>query len=266
VIGSTVGSYVIRRVLGEGGMGRVYLAEHQLIGKRAAIKVLLPQYSSQAEIVNRFFNEARASSMLKHPGVIDVYDFGRLPDGSAYLMMEFLEGQSLAARLRAGSLALELALDIARQVALALGAAHAHGIVHRDLKPDNVFLVPDTELRAGVRTKVLDFGIAKLTDDQGGGGAGATRTGAIIGTPTYMSPEQCRGAGKVDHRSDVYSLGCMLFEMLSGRPPFVAEGPGEVIAAHLLRRRRRWRGSCRRRSRPWCNGSWPSRRRRGRRP
>jgi eukaryotic-like serine/threonine-protein kinase len=233
LIGTTVGNYLIQRLLGEGGMGRVYVGEHQLIGKRAAIKVLLPQYSAQTEIVNRFFNEARASSLLKHPGVVDVYDFGRLADGSAYLVMEFLEGESLATRLHRGALPVELATDIARQVAVALGAAHARGIVHRDLKPDNVFLVPDDEMRAGVRAKVLDFGIAKLTDDKIVGNA-ATRTGAIIGTPTYMSPEQCRGAGKVDHRSDIYSLGCLLYEMVSGRPPFSGEGPGDVIAAHLF--------------------------------
>jgi serine/threonine-protein kinase len=235
VIGETVGSYRIVRVLGYGGMGRVYLAEHTLIGKHAAVKVLHPQLCANREVVNRFFNEARSSSLIKHPGVVDIYDFGRLPDGRAYIVMEFLEGESLQARLhREGFLRLELLVDIARQVAAALAAAHQRGIVHRDLKPDNIFLITDSETRSGIRIKILDFGIAKLTDDTNPGLSTTTRTDAIIGTPTYMSPEQCRGAGHVDHRTDIYSLGCVVFEMVTGRPPFTGQGPGEVIAAHLL--------------------------------
>ena len=235
MVGSVVGSYRVVRQIGEGGMGRVYLAEHTLIGKRAAVKVLLPQYSTNAEIVNRFFNEARASSILKHPSVVDVYDFGNLADGSAFIVMEYLEGESLSARLqRERRLQVDLLFDVGRQVAGALAAAHQRGIVHRDLKPDNIFLVVDADLRGGLRAKILDFGIAKLTDDPGAPTSAATRTGAIIGTPTYMSPEQCRGAGKVDHRTDVYALGCVIYEMATGRPPFVGEGPGDVIAAHMF--------------------------------
>jgi eukaryotic-like serine/threonine-protein kinase len=233
MLGSVVGSYRIVQQIGQGGMGRVYLAEHTLLGKRAAVKVLLPQYSANAQVVNRFFNEARASSMLKHPGVIDVYDFGRLPDNRAFLVMELLDGESLSALIaRERRLPLERVVDIARQVANALTAAHERGIVHRDLKPDNIFLVEDADLRSGVRAKVLDFGVAKLMDDTAA--TGITRTGALIGTPTYMSPEQCRGAGDVDHRADVYALGCVMFEMASGVPPFVGDGMGDVIAGHLF--------------------------------
>lgn len=232
-IGATVGSYRIVRELGVGGMGRVYLAEHTVLGKRAAIKVLLREFSANADIVNRFFNEARASSRLKHAGVIDIYDFGRIEDGSAFIVMEFLDGESLSSMIkRVGRARPELAIDLARQIALALSCAHDNGIVHRDLKPDNVFLVKDSELRSGVRAKVLDFGIAKLAEVDGRAGS-STRTGALIGTPMYMSPEQCRGAGGVDHRTDIYALGCVLFELVMGQTPFVAEGLGELIAAHI---------------------------------
>jgi eukaryotic-like serine/threonine-protein kinase len=234
MVGAVVGNYRVVREIGAGGMGRVFLAEHTLIGKRAAIKVLLPQYSANTEIVTRFFNEARASSVLKHAGIIDVYDFGRLPDGSAFIVMEFLDGESLNALLtRERRLPLALLLDLARQVANALAVAHERGIVHRDLKPDNIFLVEDTEMRAGLRAKILDFGIAKLTDDVHPGGNG-TRTGALIGTPTYMSPEQCRGAGKVDHRTDIYALGCVMFQMATGQPPFLGEGLGDILAGHMF--------------------------------
>jgi serine/threonine-protein kinase len=234
MIGENVGSYRIIRVLGEGGMGRVYLAEHSLIGKRAAVKVLLPQYSARPEIVNRFFNEARSSSLLKHPGVVDIYDFGRLPNnGSLFIIMEFLEGESLGARLqKTGRLANNLVIDIARQIANALATAHEHGIVHRDLKPDNIYFIRDSETRSGVRAKILDFGIAKLLDSASSSNS-ATKTGAILGTPTYMSPEQCRGISQIDHRSDIYSLGCVMFEMVSGRPPFTGEGAGDMIGAHI---------------------------------
>src|SRR5205814_253742 len=131
-------------------------------------------------------------------------------------------------RLQRGAMAPALVIELARQVASALHAAHAKSIVHRDLKPDNVFLLPEPELACGLRAKVLDFGIAKLADE--GSSSVKTRTGTLMGTPTYMSPEQCRGAGAVDLRTDVYSLGCMMFEMLCGRPPFIGEGPGDVIA------------------------------------
>src|SRR5215831_18237470 len=170
VIGTTVGSYRILDKLGEGGMGAVYLAEHTLIGRRAAVKVLLPELSNNQEIVNRFFNEARSTAQIKHPGLIDIYDFGYHTTGSAFIVMEFLDGESLASRLRRESrLPIALLATLGRQIASALAAAHQKGIVHRDLKPDNVFLVVDAEMQHGVRAKVLDFGIAKLQSDGHGG-------------------------------------------------------------------------------------------------
>jgi serine/threonine-protein kinase len=145
--------------------------------------------------------------------------------------MEFLDGVTLSRRLHERPIGEGELMSLGRQIASALAAAHERGVVHRDLKPDNIMLVPDAEQLGGARPKLVDFGIAKLADP---GGASNTRTGAMLGTPTYMSPEQCRGAGQVDHRSDLYSLGCILYEALAGRPPFLADGPGEVIAAHLF--------------------------------
>jgi tRNA A-37 threonylcarbamoyl transferase component Bud32 len=227
-----LGTYRIVKKLGEGGMGAVYLAEHALLGRRAAVKVLQPALSANQDIVQRFFNEARAATAIADPGIVQIFDFGYHTDGSAYIVMEFLEGEALDARLkRFGRLAPEDALRILRQVAASLHAAHGRGIVHRDLKPENIFLVPDREVAGGERAKILDFGIAKLTNDAGS--KVKTQTAAIMGTPVYMSPEQCRGAGYVDHRSDLYSLGCVLYHLLVGRPPFDGEGVGEIIAAHL---------------------------------
>lgn len=211
-------------------MGAVWLAEHTMLGRRAAIKVLHAEYTARQEIVARFFNEARAATAIADPGIVQIFDFGHHTDGSAYIVMELLEGEPLDKRLaRQGPLGVAEALRIMRQVAGSLGAAHASGIVHRDLKPENVFLVRDQEVVGGERAKILDFGIAKLLGDQ----AVKTKTSAVMGTPAYMSPEQCRGAGRVDQRSDVYALGCLLFTLLTGRPPFDSEGVGEIIAMHL---------------------------------
>jgi serine/threonine-protein kinase len=234
MIGSSVGSYRVLSPIGQGGMGAVYVAEHQLLGQKVAVKILLPQFSQDAEIVNRFFNEARATSQIKHPGIVQIFDFGHYSDSSAYIVMEYLEGESMAARLRRqGCQSLEVIIEITRQIANALAAAHAKGIVHRDLKPDNVFFVEDLDMPLGFRAKILDFGIAKLAGDGVAGGP-KTRTGVVMGTPYYMSPEQCKGAGRVDQRADLYSLACMMFEMATGRSPFVYEGAGEIIAAHIF--------------------------------
>ncbi|HEX2569749.1 MAG TPA: serine/threonine-protein kinase [Polyangia bacterium] len=231
MLGQTVGSYKILEKIGEGGMGEVYLAEHPLIGKKAAVKVLLPQYSAKPDIVARFFNEARAVNLIKHPSIVDIFDFGQHASGSAYIVMEYLEGESLSSKLRReGRLRLEVAIEIVRQLAGALGAAHEKGIAHRDLKPDNIYLVPMADVPLGLRVKVLDFGIAKLAHEPQGV---KTATNALLGTPAYMSPEQCRGAGHTDHRSDIYSLGAILFEMVCGRVPFVGEGPGDIIIQHV---------------------------------
>ena len=230
--GAAIGQYRILHKIGEGGMGTVFLAEHALIGRRAAIKVLLPALSQRRDIVDRFFNEARATTSIPDPGIVQVFDFGFHTDNSAYIVMEFLEGEPLDIRLRRlGRLSASEALRITRQAAGSLAAAHSRGIVHRDLKPDNLFMVRDPEAFNGERPKILDFGIAKLNGDEPG--RMRTRTGALMGTPVYMSPEQCRGSGQLDHRSDIYSLGCVLFHLIAGRPPFDMEGMGEIISAHL---------------------------------
>jgi serine/threonine-protein kinase len=232
VVGAVIGNYQLLRKLGQGGMGVVYLGQHTLLGRRAAIKVLLPALSARSEIVQRFFNEARAVTSVSDPGIVQVFDFGYHSDGSAFIIMEYLEGEPLDRRLeRLGRLPALEALRLGRQLASSLAAAHAQQIIHRDLKPENIFLVHDAEVAAGERTKILDFGIAKLSDDHPG--KIETSTGVLMGTPRYMSPEQCRGLADIDHRSDIYALGCVLFRVLTGRPPFDGEGPGDIISAHI---------------------------------
>ena len=234
MLGEVVGNYRITAKLAEGGMGAVYRAEHTMLGKAAAVKVLLPELSNNREIVNRFFNEARAATSVRHPGIVEIFDFGYMPSGLAYIVMELLDGESLSRVLVArGRLTEQEALVYTRGIASALAPAHAQGIVHRDLKPDNIFLVRDPDMAGGWRPKILDFGIAKVAEAQRGPQSTKTRTGSVLGTPTYMSPEQCRGTGDVDHRSDLYSVGCILYEMLCGRPPFASEGLGEVLGMHL---------------------------------
>ncbi len=233
MIGEQFGNYRSISLLGEGGMGAVYLAEHPGIGRRVAVKVLHKNYTRDEHLLARFLNEARAANAIRHPNIIEILDSGMLADGTPFLVMELLEGESLGTRLRAnGALAIATAVDFAYQTASALGAAHAKGIVHRDLKPDNLFCVPDPHDTHRERIKVLDFGIAKL---QQGSVADSvkTRTGTLMGTPIYMSPEQCRGTRAVDHRSDIYSLGVIFYEMLVGQPPFVSEGFGDLVNMHL---------------------------------
>ena len=227
---TNVGAYRLVRLIGEGGMGSVWLAEHVAMGRRAAVKLLHPELCVRDDLVRRFFNEARAAAAIADPGIVQIFDFGRQPNGHAYIAMELLEGEPLDRRLqRAGCLPVLDALRIVRQVATTLGVAHACGIVHRDLKPENIYLVRDAEVAGGERAKLLDFGIAKLGERAGV----KTQTNALMGTPVYMSPEQCRGAGLVDERSDVYSLGCVLFALIAGRPPFVDAGAGELIVRHV---------------------------------
>jgi len=237
--GSVIGNYRVVRKLTEGGMGTVYEAVHDRLGKRAALKTLHPEFARRPEFVQRLIDEARAVSLVDHPGLVEVFDCGLDENGTAYILMEYLNGETLGARLKAlhgrGRLDLSVTLRIGRQVASALAATHEKGIVHRDLKPDNVMLVADPEAPGGERAKLLDFGIAKLRAEltESEDTRHVTMAGTLMGTPTFMSPEQCRGAGHVDDRTDVYSLGIMLYLMIGGRPPFVADGPGEVMLMHM---------------------------------
>ncbi|HET6147842.1 MAG TPA: serine/threonine-protein kinase [Polyangia bacterium] len=233
MIGQSFGNYRAISVLGEGGMGVVYLAEHPEIGRKVAVKVLHPDFARDQQVLGRFLNEARAANAIRHPNIIEILDSGVLPDQTPFLVMELLEGESLAARIRRlGRLPIADICDFAYQAASALNAAHAKGIVHRDLKPDNLFIVPDPHDDGRERLKVLDFGIAKLQQHSPGDSV-KTRTGTLMGTPIYMSPEQCRGVRTVDHRSDVYSLGVILYEMALGHPPFVSEGFGDLVNMHM---------------------------------
>jgi serine/threonine protein kinase len=236
--GHRLGPYRIVRLIGEGGMGAVYEARHETLERRVALKTLRPDYARNQEAVARFFNEAKVLSRLEHPCIVQVSDFGKTEDGILYLVMEFLRGEPLSHRLRKLAaqnrrLPVPAALQMAWQVADVLAVAHTQGIVHRDLKPDNLMLVADPIAPSGERVKLLDFGIAKLTSDERG--AVKTDTHSVMGTPMYMSPEQCAGAGGVDTKTDVYSLGCVLYEALAGRPPFFGEGAGELIGKHLFK-------------------------------
>jgi serine/threonine protein kinase len=236
-IGDTVaGKYRLLDIIGEGGMGVVYLAEHNLIEKRVALKVLRAEYSSKPEVVGRFQQEAISASRIKHPNVLDVFDFGKLEDGSFFLAMEYLQGRDLAGELsESTTLKPERALRIALQMTRALAAAHSRGVVHRDLKPENVFL-HQTEDGDEI-VKIVDFGIAQLKGKEDGPEGTErrrrlTRTGMIFGTPEYMSPEQAAGR-PVDLRSDIYAVGVMLYEMFTGAVPFTGTSFMAVLSAHL---------------------------------
>jgi tRNA A-37 threonylcarbamoyl transferase component Bud32 len=223
-----VGSYRITERLARGGMGEVYLARHEIMDREAAVKLIHPELTDKRDLVDRFLNEARAAASIRHPGIVEVFDVGQV-DGRAYIVMEYLRGELLASRLARTRIDLDKALLLTRQIAGALGAAHACGIIHRDLKPENIFIVPDPDVVGGERTKILDFGIAKLLESQG---VVHTVQGAMFGTPAYMAPEQCQDAAQVDRRADLYSLGCIMYELLTGTPPF-GRGGMELIAAHL---------------------------------
>lgn len=213
--------YQISRQIGKGGMGAVYEATHTLIGKRVAVKVLLDKYAQKDQIVARLEQEARLASSIGHPNIIDITDIGQTTDGRMFVVMEFLDGESLGALIaRSGRLDSKRALRIARQIAGALGAAHAKGIVHRDVKPENVFLTKRDKGKDFV--KVVDFGISKSLRPEGGGSDSPrlTQTGMVLGTPLYMSPEQARGDEELDHRIDVYALGVILYEMVTGEVPY----------------------------------------------
>ena len=232
--GLQIGNYRLEAEIGHGGMGSVYRARHLLLARVAAVKILHPHLSGDASMVQRFLNEARAVNDIRHPRIVEVMDAGQLASGTPYFVMEHLAGESLAARLRqAGRLPPAVAVGIARQIAGALGAAHARGIVHRDLKPENVFLCDGGGGGGDPSVKVLDFGIAKLRADLAGGGAETRLTGGLLGTPQYMAPEQWRTGVVADPRIDVYALGLIVFEMLSGTPPFVGDSWVDLLHLHI---------------------------------
>lgn len=233
MIGEFIGNYRLVRLLGEGGMGMVYEAVHEGVGGRAAIKVLRPEIALQKEITARFFNEARAANSISHPGIIHIFDSGYTANGIAFLTMEFLEGESLKSRIeRVRVLTVLEALRVGHQVASALAAAHRKQVIHRDLKPDNLMLVKDPDVPGGERVKILDFGIAKIVETLSSQPV-RTRSDMLMGTPTYMAPEQCQGAKNVTDRSDVYSMGVMLYQLLAGSPPFVSERVVGLLALHV---------------------------------
>jgi len=241
-----IGNYRLLEEIGRGGMGSVYRAEHVVLGKPVAVKVLHSRYTNHPEACQRFLNEARAAAELRHPNIVDVTDFGKAEDGRFFFAMELIQGQSLDQTLEAeGTLQLFRTLGIAGQVARALGAVHGRGIVHRDLKPGNILIERQTGHREIVRVvgrgedramlvetegefdlvKLVDFGVAKFREV-------AEDPDRVLGTPHYMAPEQIRGED-IDHRVDIYALGVVLFEMIVGAPPFDGETPEETVRMHV---------------------------------
>lgn len=264
LLGAVIAEYRLLRLLGRGGMGRVFEGEHVHSGCRAAIKLVHAELSGNEQVAARFVNESRAAIRVEHPGVVRVYEAGQTSDGYSYIIMEYLDGVLLAQRLsewygaereqpsltpsrRAPSVG-EQAIHIAWQIADTLSAVHSHGIIHRDLKPENIFLVRGEGDRE--RAKIFDFGIAKLLqnpaparDDMGGGVGGArdsvdlpspqTKIGTVLGTPIYMSPEQWQGHGQITDRADVYAAGGIFFELFTGFPPFRSQVLGQLLLSHM---------------------------------
>jgi len=235
LVGKVIGHYRIESLIGIGGMGEVYLVRDERLGRKVALKLLPENLTTDEAQLSRFKNEARSASALNHPNILTVYEIGADGDRQ-FIAMEFIEGITLRASLARGRIALHPALEIAVQVASALAAAHKAGVVHRDIKPENIMLRPDGY------AKVLDFGIAKLTEQRPASDCRTTKTtaalqtrqGLVLGTARYMSPEQARGQ-KVDARSDIWSLGVVLYEMVGGSPPFSGETPSDCIASILTK-------------------------------
>jgi serine/threonine-protein kinase len=227
LVGTQVGSFRVVRLLGRGGMGTVYLAEHPAIGSKVAVKFLHESLAENPSVVARFYDEARAVNLIGHENIVAIYDLNLLPPNRYYFVMEYLDGETLHAAVRGQRLELPAAIDVLLQLCDALQCAHERGVVHRDLKPDNVFLVT----RGGRQhfVKLVDFGIAKL---RGGAGGDRTSAGLIVGTPEYMAPEQCDD-GAIDARTDVYALGVMAYELLAGRLPFQGKTVTQLLLAHL---------------------------------
>ena len=227
-----LGRYRIIKKLGEGGMGTVYLGEHATIGKKFAVKVLSHEYAHKEDLRERFLQEARAASMISQENVVEITDFGDTPDGSVFFIMEFLQGEDLSDTIKTeGRLPWARVKPIMLQICRALAAAHDAGIIHRDMKPENCYRIKRGKNDDFI--KVLDFGIAKVTSDDETEGKGLTRTGMIFGTPEYMSPEQAQGA-KPDHRVDIYAVGVILYELLTGRVPFTADTFMGILTKHMF--------------------------------
>jgi len=227
--GTDLGEYRVDSMIGEGAMGTVFRAAHPMIGKRAAVKVLKAHLCRDLTAIERFVDEARAVNQIGHPNIVDIFAFGEMPDGRRYFVMELLNGKTLREVVRAGKLSLPEMARVVRTLARALEAAHAHGIVHRDLKPENVILVDMGDEPALV--KLLDFGVAKLAGENEASEERAP-TGVIVGTPMYIAPEQARDSDDAGWPSDVYSLGCIAFELLTGKPPFQGATMFEMFNAH----------------------------------
>ena len=222
LIGKDLGNYTIKSLIGEGGMGVVFAGEHRFLGSKCAIKVLHGSYANNPVVTQRFFQEAKSSLEIDHPNIIKILDLGQSSDGALYLVMELLTGRSLGQAIAEEKFGEGAVARIGSLIAEGLAAAHAKGIVHRDLKPDNIFLTGD-------QVKVLDFGIAKVMQS-----SSSTKTGSLLGTPQYMAPEQAKGSKHVGPHTDVYALGAILFEMLTGRPPFEGEDLPELLAKQLF--------------------------------
>jgi len=227
LIGSVVdGRYEIQAALGEGGMGTVYRARHKAIGRVFAMKVLRQDLAREGELCARFIQEARAAATINHPNVVQITDYGTLPNATPYFVMEYLDGVSLSKLLRnGGPLPAARAVRLLLQIATGVGAAHRCGIVHRDLKPDNIIVIEESGREI---VKILDFGVAKIA-----GSASMTRAGMVFGSPHYMSPEQASGQ-PVDHRADIYALGIIMYEMFTGRVPFEADTFMGVLTKHMF--------------------------------
>ena len=228
-IDSVIGSYRLIELLGKGGMGYVYRAEHVKLGREVALKLLRADYARRRDAVLRFFQEAKTVNRVRHRNIVDVTDFVELDDGTTFIIMELLQGQSLGKWARSG-VDLPRALAVLVQICDGLGAAHAVGVIHRDLKPDNVIVVPTSD--GAELVKLLDFGVAKLLNRDDEDIGFQTAAGSVIGTPAYMSPEQAGGMA-IDHRSDIYSLGAIMYELLAGQPMFRGRSFGEYVRKHL---------------------------------
>ena len=227
------GKYRIQRLIGEGGMGAVFEAEATRLHRRVAIKVLRPELNQGEEIAARFQLEAQAAGRIGSRHIVDVLDLGQLPSGAPYMVMEFLNGESLSARIaRAGPMSPAQLLEVALQLLEGVAAAHAAGIIHRDLKPDNVFLTKQSD--GSIFVKILDFGISKFKGTEGSNNFVATRTGALMGTPHYLAPEQASGSSAVDPRTDLYAAGVILYECLTGAVPYAAENFNELLFKIVL--------------------------------